>query len=587
MAWWPPAGSNAIFCRVTPFDRTGLVLAAGGILACAGPTDPGPPETTPAAITVAAGDHQTAPVGTPLPAPLTVVVVSGTDQPLAGVTVRFSVTGGRGTIAQPATTTDSAGSASTQLTLGATAGVVTVTTTVAGTDVKTTLRAIALAPDPDSTAAAAVYNPDWTTVSHGAAAPDYGTVFPQSSVNELEIVITPAQWLSLRANMKQIYGFDFGGDPGPPTVFPDEDPEYLPVLLRFGGKAWKKSGFRLKGQSSLGASWGNGIRKLPFKLKMSEFESVYPAIKGQRFFGFKELSFSPGYLDNSLLHEKVAADLFRAGGVPAARTAFYRVSIDFGEGLKYCGVYTMVETIEDTMVKDQFGESAGNIYKPESQLRFFRTNQFEKKNNKSAADYSDVQAMITALNSSSRTANPGQWRSSLEAVFDVHLFLRWLAVSNTMVNWDSYGFLPHNYYLYRHSTGRIKWIPWDHNEALVGSPGIAGETGAGVVRRAGLTLTMNEVDAGWPLIRFLAEDPVYFARYREYLKTFVTTVFTPAGMTARLTSANTLIAPYVVGPGGERPGYTQLSDPARFSASLAELIAHADRRRALVTSFVP
>ncbi|MES2340275.1 MAG: CotH kinase family protein, partial [Pseudomonadota bacterium] len=45
--------------------------------------------------------------------------------------------------------------------------------------------------------------------------------------------------------------------------------------------------------------------------------------------------------------------ILRMAGVPAAQTAFYRVFIDFGAGLKYCGVYTMVEVIDDTMVKDQ------------------------------------------------------------------------------------------------------------------------------------------------------------------------------------------------------------------------------------------
>lgn len=574
---------------MTPLVRPGLLLATvAGIVACTDPTDPTvPAELRQAQLAVTAGDGQTAAVGRQLPAALGVAVTSQAGKSLPGVVVMFAVTGGAGTIEPASTTTDSTGAAASRLTLGATPGLVTVTATVAGTDLRAALRATALAPDPDSTAAAAVYNPDWTTASHGGAAPDYGTAFPQSLVNQLEIVIAPEQWASVRANMKKLYGFDFGGDPGPPSVFPDDDPPYVPVLLRFGGKVWKKSGFRLKGASSLGASWGHGIWKLPFKLKLSEFESAYPAIKGQRFFGFKELSFSPGYLDPSLIHEKVAADLFRAGGVPAARTAFYRVSIDFGEGLKYCGVYTMVESIEDTMIKDQFGESAGNIYKPESQLTFFRATQFEKKNNKTAADYSDVQALIVALNSLSRVQNRAQWRAGLEAAFDVDHFLRWLAVSNTIVNWDSYGFLPHNYYLYHHSSDRIKWIPWDHNEALVGSPGIAGEAVVGVARRAGVTLSMNEVGIDWPLIRYLADDPVYFARYRGHLKTFVNAVFTPATTTAMLEGAHNLIAPYVLGPGGERPGYTQLSDPAAFSGSLAELLAHTERRRALVTSFVP
>ncbi len=568
--------------RTTPW-----LFALGALLGCADPTDPAvPAELQLAAIAIAGGDNQTAVIRNQLPVPLAVTVTSPSGRALPGIRIQFAIGAGGGTVEPGDAITDSAGGAATTLTLGSGAGPVTVVATLPGTAQSATLHATALAPDLDSTSAAAVYNPDWTTASHGKAPPDYPTVFPQSSVPPLEIVIAPAQWASVGQNMWKLYGFDFGGD-RQPSVTIDEDPDYIPVLIRFRGKAWKKVGFRLKGQASLSYSWGSGVWKLPFKLKMSEFENVYPAIKGQRLFGFKELSFAPGFVDNSLIRDKVTADLFRAAGVPAARTAFYRVSIDFGTGLKYCGVYTIVETIDDTMVKDQFGEDSGNIYKPESQFRFFRTNQFEKKNNKTAADYSDIQAVIVALNAPSRTRTPAEWRTGLEARFDVDHFLRWLAVSNTVVNWDSYGTLAHNYYLYHPSKGGIKWIPWDHNQALIGSPGLSGQPLAGAADRAGLTLTMNEVDKDWPLIRYLVDDSVYVARYRDHLKGFLTSGFAPAVTTAMLETAHALIAPYVVGPAGERPGYSQLSSPAAFTASLEQLKAHVDRRRALVGSFVP
>ena len=46
-------------------------------------------------------------------------------------------------------------------------------------------------------------------------------------------------------------------------------------------------------------------------------------------------------------------------------------------------------------------------------------------------------------------------------------FLRWLAVNTVIQNWDTYGKMTHNYYLYNHTTGKgLTWIPWDNNEAL-------------------------------------------------------------------------------------------------------------------------
>ncbi len=142
---------------------------------------------------------------------------------------------------------------------------------------------------------------------------------------------------------------------------------------------------------------GPGIYKLPFRLNFDKFEDVFPGIKNQHFYGFKELSFSPSFRDQSLMREKVTPDIFRLAGIPAAQTAFYRVYIDFGSGLKYCGVYTVVEIPDDNMIKEQFGEEKGNIYKPESKLTGFILKEFDKKNNETAADYSDVIAFISAL----------------------------------------------------------------------------------------------------------------------------------------------------------------------------------------------
>jgi len=64
--------------------------------------------------------------------------------------------------------------------------------------------------------------------------------------------------------------------------------------------------------------------------------------------------------------------------------------------------------------------------------------------------------------------------------------------NNTMVNWDSYGVMAHNYYLYNDPVRHLTWIPWDHNEALSGSPGITGTSGGDGApgARRGLSLTM-------------------------------------------------------------------------------------------------
>ena len=68
-------------------------------------------------------------------------------------------------------------------------------------------------------------------------------------------------------------------------------------------------------------------------------------------------------------------------------------------------------------------------------------------------------------------SNAQTWRDGLEQVFDVYGFLRVLAINQAMVNWDSYGCMSHNYYVYSDPSddGRIKWFPWDLNEAMLAS----------------------------------------------------------------------------------------------------------------------
>jgi spore coat protein H len=433
----------------------------------------------------------------------------------------------------------------------------------------------------------AAANSDWTTASHSNdAVPDYSIVFSQEQVNSIEITITAEDWAAIKADMIAKSWGTFGqgssgvGQGGGGGGF-GEDPEYIAATLKFNGKIWNNVGFRLKGNSSLSSIWRAGKYKLPFRLNMDKFEDQFPAIKNQRFYGFKELSMSPGYSDNSLLREKVVADIFRAGGVASARTAFYKVYINFGSGLKYCGVYTGVEVVDDTMVKDQIDTSEGNVYKPESYFKTFTIAEFEKKTNEKAADYSDVQAFITALNSTARTSSREQWKADLEKTFDVDYFLKYLAINNTIVNWDCYGSKAHNHYLYNSPATKLMWIPWDFNMAMTTSS--SGGAGGGM---SAVSLGMTEVSSTWPLLRYVADDAGYYATYKKYVKEFKENVFTPAKMNTMFDKYHSMIKPYVNGAEPEQTGYTNLTSLASFDTDLTTLKSHVVTRNTAVETFL-
>ena len=86
----------------------------------------------PAELSIAGGDGQSAAVGSPLPIPLQVKVEDAFNNPLAGVTIAFTVVTGGGTVSAATAVSDETGVAKVNWTLGATAGTQTV---VAGYDV--------------------------------------------------------------------------------------------------------------------------------------------------------------------------------------------------------------------------------------------------------------------------------------------------------------------------------------------------------------------------------------------------------------------------------------------------------------------
>ncbi len=358
----------------------------------------------------------------------------------------------------------------------------------------------------------------------------------------------------------------------------EDNPVYVPASLFFEGRQWYWVGVRFKGNSSLRSAWSEGNGKLAFRLDFAQFDDDYPEIQDQRFFGFKELSLSNSYKDVSLLRDRVAPDIFRDAGVRAPHTAFYRLYVDHGSGPVYFGLYTGIEVIEDTMLEDQFGSRDGNAYKPMGTGATFKAGSFSeayfvKKTNADLANWSDIQAVFAALHAGNRLSAPAAWRAGLEAAFNVDGFLKWLAVNTVIQNWDTYGKMNHNYYLYNDPAGPgLTWIPWDNNEALVSNNA--------------LSLTLTEVGSGWPLIRYAMDDPVYRAAYRDYVAAAVSQAFEPAAMESTYRRLHALIRPYVVGAEGEWSGYTFVASAAAFDAALTTLIKHAQTRYQAVQAFL-
>jgi hypothetical protein len=397
-----------------------------------------------------------------------------------------------------------------------------------------------------------------------------------------------------------------GANPAPGQTGRDDvellprNPVYVPADVTFDGETFRHVGFRLKGNSSLVTSWRSGTEKLPFRLNFDNLEARFPEIRDQTFFGFSNLSFSNNALDSSYLRGKVVTDLFREAGLPTPRTAFMRVYLDRGAGPVYLGLYTMIEVPGRPLLETVFGSNDGNLYKPHStggRWTIFDKTAFPKKTNDADEDWTDIKGAIAALNAD-KTDRP-TWRSRLEARFDVNAFLRWLALNTLVANNDTYGGLSaHNYYLYgspRHRD-RLFWIPWDHDLALptgggaIGGapPAGGGAPGGGIPPGGGggdatdtIDLFHSRIDASWPLIRFLMDDPVYRATYRAHVEDLLATAFEPSRVSGVFRSEQARISRFVTGSEGEDPSRSFAGTPAQFDATVngpTGIVAYVENR---------
>jgi hypothetical protein len=99
------------------------------------------------------------------------------------------------------------------------------------------------------------------------------------------------------------------------------------------------------------------------------------------------------------------------------------------------------------------------------------------------------------------------------------------------------------------------------------------------------SLTQSTVDATWPLIRFLMDDPIYAETYKQYALEAARGPLAPDALQARMREAHELIAPYVVGENAEQAGYTFISNAQAFEDSLSGtngLLNFAAKRQAEV-----
>ena len=212
-----------------------------------------------------------------------------------------------------------------------------------------------------------------------------------------------------------------------------------------------------------------GVRKKGF---LGSLSKVKPALKvrfdkftdGQLLGGaMKRLTLNNAQQDPSMLNTCMAYHVFAAAGLPAPRCNFSTVAVN-GENL---GLYVHVESMKTAFLERNFSDSSGNFY--EGTVSDFRPEwrgTLQKKTNEEDADWSDIDAVVAAL----QDPSPADLEALAAAIDLEHFFTFW-ATEVLIGHWDGYAGNRNNFYVYREPDAPFVFMPWGADQVFTSTDG--------------------------------------------------------------------------------------------------------------------
>ena len=346
-----------------------------------------------------------------------------------------------------------------------------------------------------------------------------------------------------------------------------EREEYYTSTVVIDGEAYKNVAIRGKGNTSLSSVSSLGSDRYSFKIEFDHYDSSIS------YHGLDKLSLNNLIQDNTMMKDYVAYTAMAEFGVPSSLCSFVYITVN-GEDF---GLYLAVEGVEDSFLRRNYGNSYGELYKPDSMSfgggrgngRDFDMDTFMSEN--SLSDFaqnfkgssfaqpdssqkgsggffggmgfggmgsSDVKLQYTDddINSYSNIWNNAKTDISeadqkrlinslkllsegkdIESCVNITDVIRYFVVHNYVVNGDSYtGSMIHNYYLYEEE-GILSMIPWDYNLAF-----------GGFNSRDSVSSVNTAVDftgmTDRPMVNFIFENEEYTELYHQYYQEFIDSV---------------------------------------------------------------
>ena len=268
-------------------------------------------------------------------------------------------------------------------------------------------------------------------------------LFDDSIVHSIYLNINSKDWQALRENYLSN--------------------DYYPCDFKWNGQTVRNVGIRSRGTGSRSGT------KPGLRVDFDRYTS------NQTFLGLKSFILRNQTQDPSNMRERISMLLFRRLGVKVSREAFTRLYINN----EYAGLYTIVESVDKTFLKNAFGENDGYLYKYDYNVGdlpwyfedrgldpgAYSPHPMKPETREHDTDPLPIVEFVRTVNNDSDAAFP----LTVAPYLDWQNFTTHIAVENVLADRDGFnGFYGvNNFYWYRPQNAKtFYWIPWDKSEAF-------------------------------------------------------------------------------------------------------------------------
>lgn len=321
------------------------------------------------------------------------------------------------------------------------------------------------------------------------------------------------------------------------------DEEYYNCTAVIDGEAYKNIAIRGKGNTSLTqvASYGNN--RYSFKIEFDHYDD------SNTYYGLDKLCLNNLIQDNTYMKDYLTFQMMADMGVPSSLCSFIYLTVN-GEDW---GLYLGVEGAEESFLQRNYGTDYGDLYKPDSTgmggggtgsadvcLQYINDDADSYSNIFDNAKTDVSQNDETRLMESLKNLNS---QENLSGAVDIEEVIRYFAVHNFVLNFDSYtGSMIHNYYLYE-KDGQMQMIPWDYNLAFGGFQ-------SGTDAESLINYPIDSPVSGGdvqdrPMISWIFDSEEYTQQYHRIFSEFMEKYFVNGYFQEMFDETVAMISPYV------------------------------------------